>query len=367
MATNKAQSNHGPADVTAPQAQPEGAAPADARGGWRAVIDRLDDFQQKHAAVAVPLAVYKKFSEDEAGKLAALVSYYAFLSVFPLLIVLATLLTRALAGNQELANQIIDTAAGSFLSIGSNGQVEPLQVAGWALVVGVLVALWSGLAVANTMQDAMNTVYAVPKTDRAGLPWRILRSVTLLIVVGVGLPAATVLAGFIAAWFGPWATAAGLLLVVAINTGLIAVAFRRATVAPTTWRSVLPGAFIAAVAWSLMQSLATSLLTSRVEGAQQTYGSYALVVGLLFWFFTLAQITLYCAELNLVLDHKLWPRSMKAIMEAEAETSADVRAVSSYPKREKQAKNVEVQVDVTEPGTPAPGAPGQRSEAAGKR
>ncbi|MGV1004365.1 MAG: YihY/virulence factor BrkB family protein [Candidatus Nanopelagicales bacterium] len=321
--------------------------PQESPGRLQSLLARFDDYQQRHAWIAVPLAVYKKFGEDEAGKLAALISYYAFLSIFPLLIVLATVLTRVLAGNQELADQIIDTAAGSFLSIGSTGQVQPMQVAGWALVVGLLVTLWSGLAVANTMQDAMNTVYAVPKTERAGLPWRLLRSVTLLIIVGIGLPAATILSGLVAAWFGPLATAAGLLAVVAINTGLIALAFRRATVAETTWRSVLPGAFIAAVAWSLMQSLATSLLTSRVEGAQQTYGSFALVVGLLFWFFTLAQITLYCAELNMVLDHKLWPRSMKAIVESEAETQADVRAVSSYPKREKQAKNVDVQVDVS--------------------
>lgn len=329
-------------------------APADAAepGALRGRLDRLlrrfDDFQQRHPALAVPLAVYKKFSEDEAANLAALISYYAFLSIFPLLIVLATVVSRVLASNQELADQIVSTAAGSFLSIGSTGKVEPLPVAGWGLAVALLVTLWSGMAVANTMQDALNNVYGVPKTERPGFTGRIVRSLTLLFVVGVGLPAATVLQGFVAHWFGPLATAGGLVFVLAIDTGLIAVAFNRATVADTAWRSLLPGAFLAASAWSIMQAIGTSLLTTRVQGAQQTYGSFALVIGLLFWFFTLAQITLYCAELNDVLESKLWPRSLRSIVAAQAETPADVEAVSRLPKREKQARNIEVEVDVSD-------------------
>ncbi len=340
-------------EATARAAGERTGAHAQQSSGWQrrldAVLQRVDDFQQRNRLVAVPLAVYKKFSEDEAGKLAALISYYAFLSVFPLLIVLATVLSRVLAGNQELADQIVTTAAGSFLSIGSTGKVEPLPVAGWGLAIGVLITLWSGLAVANTMQDSLNTVYGVAKTERPGFAPRLLRSVSLLLAVGVGLPAATVLQGFVGHWFGALGTTVGLVFVLALNTALITLAFNRATVADTPWRSLLPGAFLAAVAWSVMQAIGTSLLTSRVEGAQQTYGSFALVIGLLFWFFTLAQITLYCAELNDVLENKLWPRSLKSIIAAEAETKADAEAVARAPKREKQAKNMEVAVEVPVP------------------
>ena len=308
-------------------------------------LARLDAFQQQHRSVAVPLAVYKKFSDDDAGKLASLVSYYAFLSVFPLLIVLATILSRLLAGHPEVATEIVTTAAGSFLSIGSTGTVAPLDVSGLALVVAVVIGLWSGLAVANAMQDAMNTVYEVPKTERGGVVGRVLRSLSLLAIVGVGLPTTAVIQGLaFRAIPGPIPAVAIVVAAMVVNSALIALAFRRSTAAETTWRTVLPGAVIAAIAWSLMQALATSLLTQKVGGAESDYGPFAIVIGLLFWFFLLAQVTIYCAELNVVLAYGLWPRSLKSIARGQAETEADVRAYSHYPMREQQATNMEVTV-----------------------
>lgn len=348
----------GERDVGSPAGTGEDAAggrPENEPGGGRAqrLLESVDGFQQRTPAVGVPVAVYKKFSDDESAKLATLISYYAFLSVFPLLIVLATVLSRVLANNQELADRIVSTAAGSFLSIGSDsGQVQPLNVAGFALVIGLLVTLWSGLGVANGMQDAMNTVYEVPKTERPGLLPRVLRSIVLLLVVGVGLPLTTLLQGFVGGLLpGAVGNVLGIIAALAINTALISVAFRRATVAQTTWRGVLPGAVIAALAWALMQSVATDLLTNRVQGAQRTYGSFALVIGLLFWFLLLAQVTLYCAQLNVVLSQRLWPRSLNSLVQATADTPADAAAYSKYPKREKQARNVDVTVDVTDAAT----------------
>lgn len=310
-------------------------------------LAKIDEFQQKHAFLGLPIAVYKKFSDDEAGKLAALISYYAFLSIFPLLIVFATVLSHVLVNHQELANEIVTTAAGSFLQIGATGTVEPLNLSGFALVIAVVIALWSGLAVANHMQDSMNVVYEVPKTARPGFIWKLLRSITLLIIVGVGLPATTLLLGYVSKAIGGLGATVGVTLgSVILNSLLIALAFRRSTVATTSWRDVMPGAVIAGIAWSAMQVFATFLLTNKVSGSQATYGSFAIVIGLLFWFFLLAQITLYCAELNVVLQHKLWPRGLKSIIKGTSDTEADERVYSAYPGREQQVKNVEVSVDV---------------------
>lgn len=332
-----------------------GTRPPSEPSGWTKRLDdalqSADEFQQRHRFVSIPLAVWRKFSDDEGAKLASLISYYAFLSIFPLLIVLATVLSHVLANNPEAADRFVQSAAGSFLSIGSDdsGSVRPLNVAGFALVIATLVALWSGLAVANAIQDAANVVYEVPKTERPGLLPRILRSITLLVIVGIGLPASTVLQGLAGRLLpGVFATILGWLLVVAVNTGLLALAFRRATVAQTSWRSLLPGALVAAVAWSILQELGTDLLTRRVEGAQQTYGSFAVVIGILFWFLLLGQITLYCCELNVVLEDRLWPRSLRSILQAKAETKADVEAYKQYPAREKQAHNIEVDVSLTD-------------------
>jgi len=313
-----------------------------------APLERLDAFQQGHRLLAVPFAVYKKFSEDDAAKLASLVSYYAFLSVFPLLIVLATLLSRILVGYPELANEIVSTAAGSFLSVGAPGtSVRPLDVSGLALVIAVLVGLWAGLAVAHAMQDAMDAVYEVPRTKRASFISRLARGLSLLLLVGVGLPLTTVLQGAaVRSIAGPVASGLIMIAVVVLNTGLIAAAFRRATVADVTWRAVLPGAAIAAIAWSVMQAVAAGLLTSRIASAESDYGPFAVVIGLLFWFFLLAQVTLYCAELNSVLALRLWPRGLKSVIRAQADTEADVRAFSAHPVRELQATNMEVTVEL---------------------
>ena len=182
---------------------------------------------------------------------------------------------------------------------------------------------------------------------------RTIRSITLLILVGIGLPATTALQGLAGKLLpGLLATVLGWALVIAANTCLLGLAFARATVAQTAWRTLVPGALVAAVAWSLAQELGTDLLTRRVEGAEQTYGSFALVIGILFWFFLLAQITLYCCELNVVLEDKLWPRSLRSHPQREAETEADIKAYSQYPQREKQAHNIEVDVEVTEGGEP---------------
>ena len=320
--------------------------------GWRARLDqwleRVDDFQQGHRFVSIPLAVWRKFSDDDGGKLASLISYYAFISIFPLLIVLATVASRVLANDPAAADAFVQSAAGSFLSIGSDdsGTIKPLDVAGPHSRSRALVALWSGLAVANAIQDAANVVYEVPKTQRPGLLPRILRSITLLILVGIGLPATTALQGLAGKLLpglrppssaGCWSSLR--------TPACIILAFARATVAQTAWRTLVPGALVAAVAWSLAQELGTDLLTRRVAGAQQTYGSFALVIGILFWFFVLAQITLYCCELNVVLQDKLWPRSLRAILQREAETEADVKAYTQYPQREKQAHNIEVAVE----------------------
>lgn len=319
--------------------------------GLPAPLRRLDEIQQRRALLAIPIAVYKKFADDEAGKLAALISYYAFLSVFPLLIVLATVVSRVLVDQPELADELVTTAAGSFLSIGSTGSVEPLNLSGLALGVALAAALWGGLAIAHAMQDAMNTVYEVPKTRRAGFASRTLRSFSLLLIVGVGLPLTAVLQSAVSAELSSWgASVVTAAVVVCLNTALICLAFRRATVAATSWRGVLPGAAIAATAWSLMQALAAVLLTQKVEGAQSSYGPFAIVIGILFWFFLLAQITIYCAELNVVLSLRLWPRGLSSVIQAKADTEADVRAYSHYPKREQQATNVHVSVEVVGEG-----------------
>src|SRR4051794_39026102 len=87
-------------------------------GAGKGVLNRLDQFQRGHRPLALAVAVFKKFGDDQAGNLAALIAYCAFFSIFPLLLVLVTVTGFVLAGNPELQQRLLDSALSQFPVIG---------------------------------------------------------------------------------------------------------------------------------------------------------------------------------------------------------------------------------------------------------
>ncbi|WP_182358578.1 YihY/virulence factor BrkB family protein [Tomitella gaofuii] len=318
------------------------------------LIDRVDRFQRAHPWAGFSFAVIKKFGDDQAGNLAALTAYYAFFSIFPLLLALTTILGYVLAGSPELQDTVFSSALGEFPLLGEHSAVRPLTGNPLALITGLALALWSGLGVAQTAQTAFNTIYAVPRTSWPGFVPRIVRSIELVAVGGGGLIATTFLQGVVSgtASYGLRIGAAGATLAAALglamNFTVFTYLFRRLTVAPVGFRDAAPGAAAAALAWFALQKIGTSLVNHKVQGATGTYGTFAVVIGLLFWFYLLAQITMVCAEINVVRSDRLWPRGLSSLS-AQATTRADVRAYSAYTRRETQAHNVEVTTRLTAP------------------
>lgn len=317
------------------------------------ILERIDRFQQRHTWAAFGFAVYKKFGDDQAGNLAALISYYAFFSIFPLLLALVTILGYVLAGQPQLEQQVFSSALGSFPIIGQNSKLQPLTGNPFALIAGIVLAIWSGLAVAQKVQTAFNVVYDVPRTDRPGFLPRIRRSVELVVVVGGGLILSTLVQGALSGSsiyglnLGIGVVILGAVVGAALNTGLLMLAFRRGTARDLSWRAVLPGAVVGGIGVFILQKVGTGLVNSKVSGAQGTYGTFAVVIGLLFWFYLLAQLVLYCAEINVVTSLRLWPRGLPGMTSGLATTEADARAFERYPQQERQVHNstVEVQVD----------------------
>jgi YihY family inner membrane protein len=313
-------------------------------------LDVIDDFQQRHAWVGFPFAVYKKFGDDRAGNLAALIAYYAFFSIFPLLLALVTILGYVLAGHPDLQHKIFTSAVGNFPFIGQHGPSKPLTGNVVAIVIGLALAIWSGLKFAQTAQTAFNTVYDVPRVKYPGFVPRLLRSIQVVAIVGFGLAFTTLLQGVVSGSgnygldLGLGLVIAGAILGIVLNAGLFMVTFKRLTVKNVTWLDVLPGALVAAIAWFVLQKVGTNLFNSKVNGAKGTYGTFAVVIGLLGFFYVLAQITLYCAEINVVLSQRLWPRGLSS-MKRTASTDADHRAYRNYAQREWQAKNLPVAVE----------------------
>lgn len=320
-----------------------------AAAGWLA---RADSYQQQHRWLSFPFAVFRKFSDDQAGSLAALIAYYAFFSIFPLLLALTTILGYVLAGNPALEQRVFSSALGQFPIIGQHSPTQPLTGNPVALVIGLVLALWSGLAVAQMAQQAFNTVYGVPRAEWPTFVQSLLRSLELVAVGGIGLIITTLLQGAVSSAdlyglrLGPTSAVIGGVIGVALNTALFTYLFRRLTIRSPGWREVFVGAALAAVAWFVLQKVGTSLVNSKVSGAQGTYGTFAVVIGLLFWFYLLSQITLYCAEVNVVRTRRLWPRSLRSMTELQATTAADRAAYEAYPHLERQVHNLRVDTQV---------------------
>jgi YihY family inner membrane protein len=299
--------------------------------------------------LAFPFAVIKKFGDDQAGNLAALVAYYAIFSIFPLLLVLSTALGFVLHGHSQWQHDVTQSALKNLPLV--KVRATPTNGSLVALVVGSLLALWSGLGVAKTAQTAFNTVYLVARTDRPNFLKSALRALAIVLVGGSGFILTTALSSAVTSVtsiggldVGVGLRIAGIALAIALNTLLFLVLFRWLTVRPVGWRDAWPGAVISAVALQLLQLGASALIAHKLKGASTTYGKdVASVIVLLSWFYLQAQVVLLAAEVNVVRHYKLWPR---ALTDAPA-TPADYRAYEAYAERERYQQDEEVDTSFT--------------------
>lgn len=269
----------------------------------------LDAWQRAHPVLGFPIAIVKKFGEDGASRLAALTAYYAFFSLFPLLLVFVSVLGFVLDDNPSLREDIVDSAVSRIPVIGSQleSEVEPLTGNTLALVVGLLGALWAGLGVVVALGRAFQEIWDVPVVERGGPVRARLRGLALLAVLGTGLIASTVLAGLAV---GGGAPAEALVASAAGNALLLLAVFGLLTPRPFRPGELAPGVLLATVGSLLLQALGGWFVDRVIAGASQTYGTFALVIGLLTWFYIGAHVLLVAAEVNVVRHRRLWPRAL---------------------------------------------------------
>jgi inner membrane protein YhjD len=316
--------------------------------GAQGLLNRVDRYQQRHSALAVPFAVVRKFGDDQAGNLAALLAYYGFFSLFPLLLTLVTVLGFVLAGHAELQAKVLDSALAQFPVIGDqlSKDIGSVQGSGLALAVGLAGTLWAGLGITQQAQGAMNVVWGLPRKRWPNFWLRLARGLGVLAVLGVGTLAATALSGLSTVTGLPvLGRALPFLGSLLLNLALFEFAFLVLTAVRPPWRRLLPGAALAAVGWSLLQTLGGYYVTHQLKSASQVYGTLAFVIGLLSWLYLGAQLFLYAAELNVVLAKRLWPRSLFP----PPLTDSDKRVLTDLAKVEERRPEVQVDVDFTPP------------------
>jgi YihY family inner membrane protein len=316
-------------------------------GAVQKIVRRADEVQRSHPALSFPFAVFKKFSDDRAGQLAALISYYGFFSLFPLLLVFTTIVSRVIRNDPDLQKRLLESALSKFPVVGTDiaRSIGHLTGSNVTLVISLAVALWAGMAVVTAAQRAMDDVWDVPQAERPGLVRRAIRALTLLLVFGGSIAISTFLTGVEVrtGWTSTlWETLL-LLCSVLVSVGVFAFAYRTLTVASVRWKDVLPGAIVAAIAWTILMLLGTWLVGRHIDQATAVYGALAWVIGLLAWIALAAQVFLLGAEINVVRVRRLWPRSL--IEPAASEPDRRVLASEAREERADDEERVDVRFD----------------------
>jgi membrane protein len=310
--------------------------------GW------LDSLQRRNRAVGVAIAVIYKYIDDQGGYLAALITYYGFVSLFPMLLLLTTGLGFVLAGHPDLQAQVLHSTLSQFPVIGSQlHQPEGLSGGTVAVVVGIAGALYGGLGVGQAVQNAMDSVWAVPRHKRPDLIRSRLRSLVLLLVLGSAAVAATVISaiGQTTQSLGVFGKIGLALVAVAINGLICLVALRVTTARQLTYRQVFPGALAAALIWQILQWFGAGYIRHTVKTASATNSVFALVLGLLAFLFLVSSTFVMCAELNVVLVERLYPRALLAPFTDNANlTPADRETYAKKAKAERVKPSERVSV-----------------------
>lgn len=278
------------------------------------VARRLDGFQQQHTAVAFLYAVTKKFGDDNAGTLVSNLAYSAFGAIFPLLLLMITVLSLVLSHSTAAYNAVVHSTLAQFPVIGTelSKNIQALHRGSTvALVISLVMLLWGTTGVAQAGLFTMAQIWNLPGPQRPNYPKRLGRSLGFLAVMAAGLIITTVSASF--GTFGRHNIALGVggeAIALTINIGQYFLAFRVLTPKAIPTRQLFPGSVIGGVGWTVMQAVGGYLVGHDLRNDSAVYGVFGLVLGLLTWIYIGVEVSVYAAEVNTVLARHLWPRGM---------------------------------------------------------
>jgi YihY family inner membrane protein len=326
----------------------------------------IDAVQQKHKVPAFIFGVVKKYGDDNGGVLVANLAYSSFVSLFPLLLVLVTVLGLVAAGNQAIRHDVLNSVASQFPQIGNQltGNVHELRRSSViGLIIGLVTLIWGATGLAQGGLFTMEQVWNLPGPARPGYLQRLGRALLFLALLGLGVAVTTLLASLDT--FGHKAAILAVLaeiLALAVNVGIYFAAFRVLTPKGIPSGKLLPGAIVGGAAWTLVQALGSYLVHHYLSG-DSVYGVFATVLGLIAWIYLGVQITVYSAEINVVLARRLWPRALMQPPLTEADRAA--LALQALQNQRRPEQHVDVSYDDrpagAEPDWRTPQTPGEIS------
>ncbi len=329
-------------------------------------IGRMDAFQRRHRVVGFPIAVVYKYFDDQGPYLAAIISYYAFIAIFPLLLLGSSILGFVLQDNPSLRDELLDSALSQFPIIGNElGRPNGLSGSTTAIVIGSIVATYGAMGLGQAVQNAANIAWSVPRNSRANPIILRLRSILFLAISGVGILVLAIATSVLA---NPDALGTDLestlrwvirLVGFVLTVAIFVSVFRLISHGRAGWRSVLPGAAVTALLWQGLQWVGNTYVREvigRVNGSDMN-GTFALVLGLVAFIFVAAIMVVLGLEVNVVLRRHLYPRALLTpFTDNVILTKADQKAYAAYAKsqRHKGFQSVEVTFEDRTPQPPPP-------------
>ncbi len=291
------------------------------------VVGAVDRWQRRTPWAAVPYAVMKKFGDDNANLVVVALAWYGFTAIFPLLLVMMTVL--GFIGAQSLGTGILNTLH-EFPVIGQQfnpAHPNALHGSTLGLVIGLIGLVYGAQGVTQTAQQAMATVWHIPQTQRTGFLPRLGRSLAGLVTIGGAFLVNAALSTYVTGSTTSYAIRIPVLIgLLIINTALYFLTFTLLTAKVIGPRGLLPGAVLGAIAFTALITVGTGLMTHQLKNAQATYGAFGMVIGIVTLLLLLAKLSMYAAELNPVLSRRLYPRALPMV---EDPTDADQQVLAS--------------------------------------
>jgi YihY family inner membrane protein len=305
-------------------------------------IRTVDATQRRFTPTAFVFGVVKKFGDDNGGVLVANLAYSAFIALFPLLLVLVTILGLIASVDASFKADALSAVAGQVPLIGHQltGNVHQLKRASViGLIVGLVGLIWGSAGLAQSGLFTMAQVWNLPGPARPGYVQRLGRAGLFLLLLGGGVIVTTGLASlntYVLKGFGLVLVAA--VLAAAFNAGMYLGAFRVLTPKGVPTGKLLPGAITGGILYTVLQVLGAWLVHHYLH-SDSVYGMFGTVLGLIAYIYLAVEITVYSAEVNVVLARRLWPRAIVQPPLTEADrASMALQALQNQRRPEQQVQ-----------------------------
>jgi membrane protein len=316
------------------------------------LVDRVDDWQRRHRVLGLPIAVVYKFFDDQGGYLAAVITYYAFIAIFPLMLIGTSVLGFVLQGHPDLQQEILTSALAQFPIVGDQlGRPEGIQGSTSAVIIGAVTALYGIIGLGQAAHNAINVCWAVPRNVRLNPIISRLRSLVWIIGAGLALVLIAVVTSvgshldILGREFGSEVHWLAVLLSVLVNAFVLALMMRLSTPRNDTLRDALPGAVLIAVLWQLLQLLGGAYVEHVVKKASEMNAVFAVVLGLVALIYIATVLAMIGLEVNVVLTKRLYPRALLTpFTDAVQLTEADKRVYREYAQAQRHKGFEEVRV-----------------------